>query len=200
MVLYYGNSALLWMLAAAVGLVCYIYGRPARAIGMQWGETPYSFWAQVMVILFLVLYILDVVAEMAKLSRSGAHRSSNIPTLPAFLPSTGREFIHYASLALSAGVAEEIVYRGYCITYLLFLVGDGTWWQVSLVLCLPAIAFGMGHIYQGWFAVLKIVGMAILFGAVFWLSQSLWVLMLLHVAVDLVGGLLGWKILRDKPA
>ncbi|MEO0787439.1 MAG: CPBP family intramembrane glutamic endopeptidase [Bacteroidota bacterium] len=199
MVLYYGNSALLWMLAAAVGLVCWFYGRPAREIGLQWGETPYSGMAQALVLLFLVLYILDVFAEVGKLSKKEVERAKAIPTLPAFLPSTGREFIHYSFLALSAGLAEEIVYRGYCISYLQAIIGDEDWWQLALILLLPALAFGMGHIYQGWQAVVKIVIMATLFGAIFWLSSSLWVLMLLHVAVDLVGGLLGWNILRDKP-
>lgn len=189
---------MLWVLAAAVGLVCWVYGRSGKEIGLQWGDTPYNGVAQALVVLFLVLYVLDVFSEVSKLPKTETSKSTSIPTLPAFLPSTGREFIHYASLALSAGLAEEIVYRGYCITYLQTILGEEAWWQVALVLLLPAVAFGLGHLYQGWVAVLKIMGMAVLFGAVFLLSSSLWVLMLLHVAVDLVGGLLGWKILRER--
>lgn len=118
------------------------------------------------------------------------------PELPAFLPATSKEFIHFSLLSLTAGITEEIVYRGYCITYLAWLLGSDSWWQLGLVLFIPAIAFGAGHFYQGWRAVLKIVFMAVLFGAFYWYTKSLLVLMIVHTTIDLLGGMLGWTQLR----
>ena len=69
---------------------------------------------------------------------------------------------------------------------------------VSVVL--PARIFASVHIYQGKKAVLKIVVMACLFGLVYLLTQSLWYLIILHVLVDVIGGLLAVWIMPKTSA
>ena len=129
---------------------------------------------------------------------SGTATGKSNPELPAFLPATSKEYIHFSLLSLTAGITEEIVYRGYCICYLAWLIGSDEWWQLSLVLLIPALSFGAGHFYQGWRAVLKIVFMAVLFGAFYWYTKSLLVLMIVHTTIDLLGGMLGWTQLRAE--
>lgn len=215
--LYYGNGLLLWLLAGTVAFSWWWYDRPWSELGFQWGNLPYSGAAQSIILLFGALYLLDLYLEVEKDLDSRRYspsrdESSRIrtflpqgaapstadpnPELPAFLPATSKEFIHFSLLSLTAGITEEIVYRGYCITYLAWLLGSDSWWQLGLVLFIPAVAFGAGHFYQGWRAVLKIVFMAVLFGAFYWYTASLLVLMIVHTTIDLLGGMLGWTQLR----
>ena len=98
-------------------------------------------------------------------------------------------------MAITAGVCEEIIFRGFCIQYFLAWNQDnllGTW----LAILLPAFLFSIGHVYQGYLAVLKTFLMAILLGWVFILTQSLWVPILLHFLVDMISGYLAMIVLR----
>lgn len=114
-----------------------------------------------------------------------------------FMPSTATQFLNFIFLAVAAGFCEEVIYRGFMITYLLELLGDHAL-SVPAALIIPAVAFGLGHYYQGGKAVLKIILMAILFGFFYLRTETLWPLMLLHTAIDIVGGLMSWWLLR-KP-
>ncbi|GJM32572.1 MAG: hypothetical protein DHS20C18_15730 [Saprospiraceae bacterium] len=114
----------------------------------------------------------------------------------SFLPKTGLEFRHFIFLSFSAGICEEIVFRGFFVSYFyaLLLPLNFPAWTAVLV---PAILFGLVHYYQGWKAVMKIVLMAIIFGLIFLWSGSLWWLILLHVGVDLIGGAMSWWMRED---
>ena len=94
-------------------------------------------------------------------------------------------------------MGEEIVYRGFMITYLSELLGEGGW-ATAATLIVPALAFGVAHFYQGGRAVVKIIAMALLFGFFFYRTGSLWPLILLHTAIDAVGGLLSWYLERKE--
>ena len=100
-------------------------------------------------------------------------------------------------LCFSAGVFEEIVYRGYLITYCWYLF-DGYDNQQLLSIILPALVFSIAHFYQGSKAVIKIFVLALFFGYLFVLSGSLLIVMLLHFLVDAAGGLLTMKYIKEE--
>ena len=59
-----------------------------------------------------------------------------------------------------------------------------------LSILIPAIVFSVSHLYQGWLNVVKIFTLALLFCAIFLLSNSLLLVVVIHVAVDLISGAL----------
>ncbi|TXF91445.1 CPBP family intramembrane metalloprotease [Neolewinella aurantiaca] len=189
--LYYSNGLLLYGMAAAVVVTWLLTGRPLTEIGLGWGKLPYDLTAVLLLVGFLVLYLLDLYYEAG----SPASREETRQEFKklGFLPVNAYQFLHFLFLALAAGVGEEIVYRGFMINYLSGLFGD-TGWAVVVVLLGPAIAFGVGHIYQGWRAVGKIIAMAVLFGFFLLRTNTLWPLILIHTAVDVLGGLLSWYL------
>ena len=190
--LYYSNGLLLYTMAAVVILNRWLTGRPLTEIGLGWGSVPYDLTAVVLLSAFLLLYLLDLYQEAG--SAENREETRREFTKLGFLPVTATQFLHFLFLAVAAGVGEEIVYRGFMITYLTALFGT-TGWPVLVVLLLPAVAFGVGHIYQGWRAVGKIILMALLFGFFYLRTNTLWPLMLIHTAVDILGGLLSWYLL-----
>lgn len=189
--LYYSNSLILWAAAAVVSLLWWTQNRPFSMLGF-W----YPTWERIPVILcflVIILYLIDVFLEV----KIAVRRDKTIQRwkkYTPFLPENNREFTHFIFLAFSAGICEEIVFRGYFITYLINILGDTTlmaWAAITL----PAIVFGVAHLYQGATAVLKIIFMALLFGWIFVLIQSLFIVIILHILIDLVGGWLAVKLL-----
>ena len=113
-----------------------------------------------------------------------------------FMPSSATQFLNFIFLAVAAGFCEEVIYRGFMITYVLNVFA-GHPLATTLAIVIPAVAFGLGHYYQGGKAVVKIILMAILFGFFYLRTQTLWPLMLLHTAIDIIGGLMSWWLLRQ---
>ena len=193
--LYYGNGIVLFSLAGIVMLCWYLTGRPLTEIGLGWGRAPYDLTAVLTLAGFMALYLLDVLREAGSQQRREETRRemSHI----GFLPSSATQFLNFIFLSVAAGFSEEIVYRGFMITYLLELLGPGGW-QTGVALLFPAIAFGLGHFYQGTKAVVKIIAMAVLFGFFYLRTGTLWPLMLLHTAIDIFGGLMSWYLLSRR--
>ncbi|MEP7028382.1 MAG: CPBP family intramembrane glutamic endopeptidase [Candidatus Eisenbacteria bacterium] len=99
------------------------------------------------------------------------------------LPQSDPERAWFAGVAFTAGVCEEVLYRG-------FLPWCIAGWTGSLLLgfVLAAAIFGLGHAYQGRHGVLVTGLLGLFFGALAWSTQSLMPGQLLHVAIDLVNG------------
>lgn len=194
-ILYYSNSLVLWFMATAVMFAWFSFGRELGELGLQWGDIPFSPAAWLTLLAFILLYGLDSMLEVISPERQAATRQKFQQQI-GFLPANAFEFTHFVFLAVTAGVCEEIVFRGYFIRY-------GEWWlselesplATILVLVLPAVSFGLAHLYQGWWAVAKIVAMAVLFGFFFLETGTLWPLILVHIVVDLIGGLVSWYLL-----
>jgi uncharacterized protein len=114
------------------------------------------------------------------------------------LPHTIVEHRLFWLVSLTAGVCEELFFRGFLIWYLMAWMGP-----LAAVLLSSAI-FGMGHIYLGWAQAPRtgLVGLALAFLALG--SASLFPAMLLHAAMDWNSGELAYKVLqktgvRDQP-
>ena len=192
--MYYANGILLLSLAVLVLVVWYFAGRPFTALGLGWGSTPYPPVAVGILFAFLGLYAVDLYGEIGNPVRQDETRRKFREL--GFLPVNGTEYLHFLFLCVAAGVGEEIVYRGFMITYLGEMLGADQPVSVAATLLLPACSFGLAHYYQGRDAVIKIVAMALLFGYFFFRTHTLWPLILLHTAIDAVGGLLSWALER----
>lgn len=189
--MYYGNGVLLLGLSVVVLIFWYFNGRPLTDLGLGWGRTPYEPVAILVIFAFLFLYAVDLFAEIGSRARQQDTREKFREL--GFLPSNGMQYLHFLFLCACAGIGEEIVYRGFMITYLQEVLEQHSW-GIAATLMIPAVSFGLAHIYQGGHAVAKIVAMALLFGFFFYRTGSLWPLILLHTAIDAVGGLLSWYL------
>ncbi|RUO55926.1 CPBP family intramembrane glutamic endopeptidase [Pseudidiomarina homiensis] len=89
-------------------------------------------------------------------------------------------------LSVSAGVCEELLFRGFIIGAL----GDSLGVVVSLIL--SSLLFGLCHVYQGWMNVLRTGIIGLVLGVIFILTESLWVVIALHALVDIYGGIVGY--------
>lgn len=98
----------------------------------------------------------------------------------------------WAGLALSAGVTEEITYRG-LLVLAVTLAAPGL--PLDAVVAVAAVLFGLAHWYQGPLGMLAIGALGAIFTQLYLSTGSLLLPMVLHVLIDL-GPLLG----RPAPA
>jgi membrane protease YdiL (CAAX protease family) len=98
-------------------------------------------------------------------------------------PRTPREFAAFYLVCVTAGVAEELTYRGVLFTLLAALIGG--WWPAALI---ASAMFGIVHLFQGW----KSAGIAALMGLrehiVVGLTGTLFIAMAVHMLHDAVAG------------
>ncbi|MEM1123220.1 MAG: CPBP family intramembrane glutamic endopeptidase [Bacteroidota bacterium] len=191
---YYGNGIFQWICAFVILVVWWAYDRPLPDLGFQWGA-----WSTVSVALlglFIFLYLMDVWSELRNAEKIAATKDKWLKEIP-ILPATFEEFKHFLFVALTAGVCEEIIFRGFFVNYFLAINENnalGNW----LAVLIPAFLFAFGHMYQGSKAVVKVMLMAVLFGWIYLLTRSLLLLMLIHFLVDVLGGYLAYRILKDE--
>lgn len=191
---YRGNNVSLWVLALIVVIVWLIMGRSLAALGFRFPLPEGAGQSLLIAGAFLVAYALDLYSDLsstAARARTRRHWRRNTP----FMPENDAEVRHFMSVAFSAAVCEEILFRGYFITYLLALLGPIAGAEV-LAIAIPTILFAFSHYYQGWKAVVKIAALSLAFGWIFLLSQSLLLPVALHFIVDAVSGWISPWILQ----
>jgi membrane protease YdiL (CAAX protease family) len=128
-------------------------------------------------------FSLGIVAPVIMAARSPemtATMREQLARLDFFLPQTPRERPWFAALSVSAAICEEILFRGFLPAY--FMVFGLA--PVAAFL-LAAVVFGIDHGYQGWTGVALTGAIALIFTALFVLSGSLWLPMVVHALLDL---------------
>ena len=119
-------------------------------------------------------------------------------TADDFLPREIREIPAYLVMCLSAGVFEETTTGDLeMVTYFLPQYNFSTGLPI-LAVTAPAFLFSLAHYYQGWQAVLKIFLLSLLLGIIFLSSGSIWVVMIIHFLIDLIGGLVAMKLMKES--
>ena len=95
-----------------------------------------------------------------------------------FLPQDDRDLASFYRVSVTAGVVEEIVFRGFVLWYLSFFMAL---WPAVLV---SSVAFGLAHSYQGFSGIVRTGLIGLAFGALFVFSGSIWLPIVGHILVD----------------
>lgn len=108
------------------------------------------------------------------------------------LPHSLVELLPYLALAVTAGVCEEFLYRGFAMAGLA-RAGLATW----VVVLITSLLFGLAHAYQGRAGILGTAVLGALFAVARILYGSLALVMIWHTVVDIVAGIAGPKYLSQ---
>ncbi len=106
------------------------------------------------------------------------------------LPRSFLEMLPYFTLALTAGVCEEFLYRGFAMAAL-STAGLPTW----LVVLLTSLLFGLAHTYQGRSGVVGTTLFGLVLGGFRVLLGTIVPLTIWHATIDLVAGVAGKRYL-----
>ncbi len=102
--------------------------------------------------------------------------------LAFILPLTREERTWFTLVSITAGICEEVLYRGFLIRYL----SNGPW-HVGLwiALAVASISFGLAHGYQGLTGIIGTAVLGAVMALIFFSTGSLWLPMALHALIDL---------------
>jgi membrane protease YdiL (CAAX protease family) len=110
------------------------------------------------------------------------------------LPQSRMELLPYLALAMTAGLCEEYLYRGFAMAALA-RAGLGA----SAVVLVSSALFGMAHLYQGQSGLAGTLVVGTVLGMARIAYHSLVPVMLWHTALDIVAGVAGPRYLRSLP-
>lgn len=145
----------------------------------------------------LAVIVVGLAAQQARaIGRVTPERRAQIR--PAFasveflLPHTRDEARAFMVLSLTAGVCEELVYRGFLVWVLQPYVG------VVGAMALGVALFAVGHAYQGKRGILKTAAAGVVMSLIVigagWLIPA----MVVHAIIDLNAGMLGYAVLDES--
>jgi len=107
-------------------------------------------------------------------------------------PHTDAERYHFWCVAITAGICEEILYRGFLFSFL------RTWSGLTGAIVISSIVFGWGHIYLGYRQAPRTALVGLFLAVLVVLTKSLWPAILIHAAMDFSSGELGFAVCRKS--
>jgi len=147
-------------------------------------------WVAIGVGVFAILAQVIYVETVSRNADALTEIMKQMGALSNLAPQTRTENRLFDMVSITAGVCEEVLYRGLLLATLVSLVG--TWPAVAIT----SLIFGLGHAYQGISGIVKtgLVGLVLALLTVS--SGSLFIAIILHAVVDLTSGRLMGKALR----
>ena len=116
----------------------------------------------------------------------GAHwllGASSAKTVDSLLPTSLLEIIVWIGVSITAGICEELAFRGFLQRQFHALTGN-----IGLAVLAQSVVFGLFHAYQGWKNVVVISLLGVLFGALAAWRRNLRANVIVHAWADIWGG------------
>jgi membrane protease YdiL (CAAX protease family) len=170
---------IIWSLVWTIRRDIDISGRISESfaqLGIRRADLSFLNLAAGVIFLFLAIIILNIISNIV--GYYGLFQAEDIRYL---LPRTPLEKGFWIVLSLSAGITEEICFRGYVITRMARITGSV--WPGAV---LGAISFGIGHLYQGWGGAVMIMIYGFLFSLLFLARGSLIPCIIAHALQDML--------------
>jgi|HubBroStandDraft_6_1064221.scaffolds.fasta_scaffold00723_4 membrane protease YdiL (CAAX protease family) len=173
-----------WLWSFSV-LACIVFGwRAVLTIRRHAGEASWlpgpsfviGFTGAAVVALFVPIIV------MMRSETARARVAKSLERLNFILPGTAEERRWFVLVAITAGVCEEILYRGFLIQY---FREQPVHLGLVQALVLSACVFGIAHLYQGIIGIVQTAILGALFGVLFVTTGSLVLPMILHALIDL---------------
>jgi uncharacterized protein len=178
------SIVLKWAYVGVIALIGAFASKGSASIGLGLGESSPRTRAITIVAVLVAIAVLIPPTLRLRHARPGSmpNAQCQLRGTRALLPRTRTERLVFVGMAITAGVTEEILYRGYLIAYL-------RWWRPGVsdlaVIVVTSAAFGMAHLYQGRRPALLIGVVGALFAWLTLYSGSLVPAIVLHSIFDL---------------
>jgi uncharacterized protein len=133
------------------------------------------------------LVLATLVTVLAGLTIMGAGRLLRLkesPIVHFLIPRSIPEKIGFVGLSISAGVAEELVFRSFLIAAIVAASGS-----MTVAVTASVIVFAVSHAYQGWTGAIRVSLLGLVLTVPFLLTGSVYPSILAHTALDLLAGL-----------
>ncbi len=180
---YRNNILIMWSVALAALALWFALGRDFAVLGFL---PPGGGFGQFGLAVLLFVAMVGFAATNEYQVRNSGEAAKGLVTATRdfefALPHSRRDLAWFYGISVTAGVTEEILYRGFLIAYLAGFM------PTLAAIVVSTLAFGAAHSYQGPTGIVRtfLVGLAL--AAMYVLSGSLLLPIVAHVLVDIFGG------------
>jgi uncharacterized protein len=188
LVLYASTIGFQWLAVAVVAWRAWVHGYTAEQLGLTIHDR-----AKIMIASLVGAATIATLQwlNLRRMGRLPAKARGPIQAIAErILPQSTIELLPFLALAITAGLCEEFLYRGFAMAVLAQL-GSPVWAAVLI----SSILFGLAHLYQGRGGFFSTLVIGTVFGIGRIAYDSLVPVIFWHSAVDLVAGVAGPRFL-----
>ncbi len=187
----YRNTAINhWILFVVALLLWSNLARPWSALGIEAVVDGWFLAALGLTIAGIVMLLLQIRQVLSAPQAELSQLRAQFGTLDLIIPQNVKELTRFNLLSITAGIVEELLWRGFLIWYLGQVM---PLWAAAII---SSVGFGLAHAYQGLAHLPKITMVGGAFAGLYLLSGSIWLPMLLHAAVDILQGRLAYEVIH----
>ena len=187
---YMETLAMEWAFLAALGFAWYKFGRPVADLGFV-APGGIGFWGGAGVLVLITGYLVYAWHSAKHASDDEkSEQAQALGDLMHFLPLTRHHLRAFFAISITAGIVEEIVYRGFVLWYLAQFM---PLWAAVVV---SSVAFGLGHSYQGASGALRCGLIGLVFAIFYIVTGSIWLPIIAHAVLDILQGMMLFELFR----
>jgi membrane protease YdiL (CAAX protease family) len=165
-------------------------GRPWESMGFSL-EAGWLFYLGALIgVSVIVLLVLQIKGLKSASAEQVQSMHKQLESLKPIAPHNLTELHMFYKVSITAGIVEELLWRGVLIWYL------GHYMPVWAAAIISAVGFGLAHSYQGIAQVPKVTVVGAVFAGLYLMTGSIWVPMILHACFDILQGRLVYDALR----
>jgi membrane protease YdiL (CAAX protease family) len=189
--LYCSTIAFQWLAAAVAAWRAWAHGFTAALLGLA---APHRLSLIAITVLGAALIVTLQWLNLRRMGRSASSLRGPLQALAErILPQSTIELIPFFALAVTAGLCEEFLYRGFAMAVL-----SRMGLPAAAVVLLSSVLFGMAHLYQGRAGFVSTTLLGILLGVSRTVLGSLVPVVFWHLGVDVVAGIAGPRYLIHR--
>jgi membrane protease YdiL (CAAX protease family) len=191
--LYVQTALVEWVALFALFVSWFLLDRPLVDLGFS-KPGGAGFIAGCVIVLLVCAYLFFAWRKTATMTPDQRRKEiDSLGSLAHFLPLTDRHMRHFDALSITAGIVEEIVFRGFVIWYLAHVMPV---WAAAIV---SSVFFGLVHSYQGASGIFRTGLIGLAFALLYVFTGSIWLPIVGHILFDMLQGRIIRDVVRGMP-
>lgn len=173
-----------WSMVIVVGIIMLLGSVSPSMLGLQTPAT-WEFTFLLIIEVVVLLLVVQIVLQRYTSKKRRARLIRRLLAIKQLLPHTPRERILWLLVSITAGICEEIIFRGFLPWYF-FQAGAFIGLQITFLVTMifSTILFGFVHLYQGWRGMLGVTLLGAFFAYCYAFTGSLILSIIMHILLD----------------
>lgn len=184
---YQKSIAWIWILSFFVIIIWRYNDRDFIDLGLDFSLS-WQIWLSSIIFVLSLIYFIYIYRTINHDEEQKCSLSAKMKNQKGSenLPHNKQEFRWFILVSTSAGICEELLYRGFLMWYFNLLS------HTAMAVIASSLLFGFAHLFQGWKGCFQASFAGLILVIIYLLTGSLWIPIALHIIGDLYSGLIGW--------